>query len=419
MTRQNDAGRAAATRWISGRAHPLDAPEAGAPLTDLEPLRALAADATVVGMGASTRGAREVSVLQHRVARFLVEELGYRTLALEEDWTRSLSLDAYVRTGEGDPRELLAEMWLPWRTREILDVITWMREFNERHPNDPVRFVGIDFTGIREVAYDTVTEYVRRAAPDRLPELDAHYAPLRPTGEIDEHVGHYRSLPDKAPHIAHAERAYELAAALPPTAGRDVALQQARAVVDFHIFHSRPIMEALPYAERRMAENLLWWHQYTGSKVVYWGGTAHSAPGRSIGDSGSGDSGAGNPGNGDAELNTGGTLRRHLGKGYLSMGVTFGQGAVHGGVPVPPPPGDYADSVLDTAATTGHYLVDLRDPGAAPEVTAWLNAPSKLRVIGPGYRPEDDADHHMAGGTVAGWLDVAVHSREVTPSRPG
>jgi erythromycin esterase len=75
--------------------------------------------------------------------------------------------------------------------------------------------------------------------------------------------------------------------------------------------------------------------------------------------------------------------------------------------------------VFDEAAPSARYLADLRAPqaGTADPVRAWLDAPAKLRVIGPGYRAEDDADHHMAGGTVRGWLDAVVHTREVTPAR--
>lgn len=104
--------------WIDASARPVTADRADGPLTDLEPLRDAARQATVVGLGAATRGAHELFVLQHRVLRFLVEELGFRTLALEEDWTNGLRFDEYARTGTGDPRELLSKAWLPWRTRE-------------------------------------------------------------------------------------------------------------------------------------------------------------------------------------------------------------------------------------------------------------------------------------------------------------
>jgi erythromycin esterase len=123
------------TAWIRRNARPL---------ADLEPLRRLARDATVVGLGESAHGARELFTAKHRMLRFLVEHLGFRAVAWEEDEPQGLQLDAYVVDGIGSPRELLSESNVVWRTAEILEVLEWMREFNRAHPDDPVRFVGTD-----------------------------------------------------------------------------------------------------------------------------------------------------------------------------------------------------------------------------------------------------------------------------------
>ena len=42
----------------------------------------------------------ELSAIQHRALRFLVEELGFRSLALEGDDAKSIQLDEYVRDGD-------------------------------------------------------------------------------------------------------------------------------------------------------------------------------------------------------------------------------------------------------------------------------------------------------------------------------
>ncbi|MGI5325278.1 erythromycin esterase family protein [Actinomadura nitritigenes] len=395
------SGENAVTSWIAEEARPVAADPADAPLGDLEPLRDAARGARVVGLGAATRGARELFVLQHRVLRFLVEELGFRTLALEEDWTSGLRLDAYVRTGEGDPHALLSDAWLPWRTAEVLDALLWIRRYNEHHPGDPVRVFGLNFTTVRASAYDLVTEHVRRAAPGRLGEIRELYAPLRPDGDIDEHVGRFRREPAKRPFTDRAERAYALVKDIP---GDDLAVHAARAIADFHHFHGLPTEEIIPFSERRMADNLLWWHDRTRSKVVYWGGIAHAANGERVS-------------SGPSErTNTGGRLRKELGDGYLAVGLTFDHGAVHGGVPVPPPPAAFGDAVLGQAGPP-HYLLNLRGQHPAA-VAAWLAAPAPIRVIGPGYRPEDDADHAMPGSSPGALLDLVIHSHEVTPARP-
>ncbi|MFD0444038.1 MULTISPECIES: erythromycin esterase family protein [Streptomyces violaceusniger group] len=129
------------TRWIEEHAHRLTTLDPEAPLTDLLPLLDIVRDAKVVAIGASTRQTHELSALSHRIVRLLVEERGFRSLALEGDNPSSIGLDEYIGTGAGDPRALLARARPFWRTEEILGVVRWMRSFNRRHPGDPVRFV--------------------------------------------------------------------------------------------------------------------------------------------------------------------------------------------------------------------------------------------------------------------------------------
>lgn len=129
------------THWIDQRAHRLDTYDPAAPLDDLRPLAARIGDTVrVVALGASTRAAHELSTLQHRLVRLLVEEHGFTSVALEGDDPVSVGLDAFVRTGEGDPAAMLAGARPFWRTREILALVEWMRAHNLRHPHTPVRF---------------------------------------------------------------------------------------------------------------------------------------------------------------------------------------------------------------------------------------------------------------------------------------
>lgn len=127
------------TQWIERNARPLALSDSAGALTDLEPLREMVGEASVVALGASTRDTHELSVLAHQVLRFLVERMGFRSLVLEGDDATSAAMDRYVRTGEGDPRALLAEARSFWRTAEMLDVVEWVRRHNQRHPEDLVR----------------------------------------------------------------------------------------------------------------------------------------------------------------------------------------------------------------------------------------------------------------------------------------
>jgi erythromycin esterase len=73
--------------------------------------------------------------------RFLIEQQGFRSLALEGDYEASFYLDTYVRTGEGDPQAILVRARSFLRFGEILDAVRWIRARNERNPGDQVRIV--------------------------------------------------------------------------------------------------------------------------------------------------------------------------------------------------------------------------------------------------------------------------------------
>src|SRR5436309_16082014 len=134
------ATKASVAARIAEQATPLSL-DVDAPFDDLAPLANRARNATVVALGSATRQSHELSVLTHRVMRFLIDEHGFRSLALEGDEAASFDLDTYVRTGEGDPLAILAGARPFLRLAEILAAVRWMRARNKRNPNDLVRVV--------------------------------------------------------------------------------------------------------------------------------------------------------------------------------------------------------------------------------------------------------------------------------------
>ncbi|MGP3953609.1 erythromycin esterase family protein [Streptomyces sp. 7N604] len=156
------------TQWIRSRAHRLTALDPRAPLSDLRPLADMVRDAKVVAVGVACRHTHELSAVSHRVVRLLVEELGFRSLALEGDDASRVGLDEYVRTGTGDPRALLAEARSFWQTEEILGLIQWMRSYNHQHPGDPVRFAGIAPSQRHPSQHDDLADIERGLAEETI-----------------------------------------------------------------------------------------------------------------------------------------------------------------------------------------------------------------------------------------------------------
>lgn len=113
------------------------------PYDDLDPLTDRVRNAKVVALGSAVRQSHELSTLTHRVMRFLIEQHGFRSLALEGDEAASIALDTYVRTAEGDPMAILTGARPFWRFAEILEAVRWVRARNERNPDDRVRVVHV------------------------------------------------------------------------------------------------------------------------------------------------------------------------------------------------------------------------------------------------------------------------------------
>ncbi|WP_243981563.1 erythromycin esterase family protein [Streptomyces sp. NEAU-YJ-81] len=83
--------------------------------------------------------------------------------------------------------------------------------------------------------------------------------------------------------------------------------------------------------------------------------------------------------------------------------------------PVPAPAAEFADAVLGGTGLDA-YLLDLHADGPAP-IRTWLNTPTRTRLIGPHYDPEDNAAYHLSGGSLTDLFDIILHTQEVTPVR--
>lgn len=103
------AQRSAVVRALESVAQPLRTTEPGGRTADLRALGAMIGDARVVGLGEATHGSHEFFAMKQRLFRYLVEEKGFTTFALETSWTSGLQIEEYLQGGPGDARQVVKE----------------------------------------------------------------------------------------------------------------------------------------------------------------------------------------------------------------------------------------------------------------------------------------------------------------------
>lgn len=359
---------------------------------------AIAADATVVGLGESTRFAHETFTIRDQLFRRLVRKHGFRILAMQDDASVGQILDAYVTGGTGTAASALGNAWRPWRTIETAAALDWIRAFNHDHPDDPVRIIGVKSAQVGSADYDAVLEHVGHAAPHLLPELTAHLRPIRTAHEIDEHVQRARGLHPGRPFAEHAREALAIVARLPngPTADqiRDLMLR----IVGYH---EHSVAGRGDYAgDAHTWANTIIDHQHrTSLRVAYWDGIAHSAASPTA---------LGLAPDRGPQPTVGSVLRQHYGMRYVSVAIGFHHGDL-GVAVVPEPASDWLDARLGADGEPTRWL-DVRR-----EVRRQWDGPAKARVISGVYEPARDAAEHLAVASLAEAFDVLVHVREVSP----
>ncbi|KOG30800.1 MULTISPECIES: erythromycin esterase family protein [Streptomyces] len=397
-------------------AHPLRSTEPRGGLADLRPFGRMVGDARVVGLGEATHSSHEFFTVKHRILRYLVGEKGFRAFALEAPWSTGLRLDAYLLRGDGDLKQIMDEefqgayQW--WNNAEYRDLLQWMRAYNVKHPKDPVHFVGDDGGFAGAELYDKVSAYAATARPELTPRLTELYRGLRPATDAETYVNDYLSKPmaERKELAERTGRAVDLFKRRPGTgAGADAhawAVQHATAIHQMTTLYAfdwddpEGISDALLYRDQIMAENVTWWQQRTGDKIVLAAHNSHIA------------------------LRTyapatypkvqGEFLRERLGGGYLSVGLTFDQGSFNAFGPdggahrftVGPAAPGTAEHTLDRVRYRD-FMMDLRN--APAPARAWLATPRTVKNIGATYPGIADAPQIR----LAQSHDVVIHLQRV------
>lgn len=148
-------------------------------------LRTLSAPPRILGLGEPTHGVQDFPLWRNRILRVLVEQHGFRSIAIESDILAGLQVNDFVLGRPNTPNDVLRTGFSHGfgtyqANRELVE---WLCEFNaKRNEAEQVRFYG----------FDAPLETMWAASP--LPSLLALHAFL------NEHLP---ELPAEAARIAH------------------------------------------------------------------------------------------------------------------------------------------------------------------------------------------------------------------------
>jgi erythromycin esterase-like protein len=156
--------------WIRNMAIPLKGSTPGEGDEDLRPLKNLVRSARIVALGEGTHGTSEFFRMKHRILEFLATEMGFTIFSIEANMPEAYRVNDFVLTGRGDPKALLKGMYFwTWNTQEVLDMILWMRDFNQSG-RGRIEFTGFDMQ-TPTVAMQIVRDFVAANDPDLAPAV--------------------------------------------------------------------------------------------------------------------------------------------------------------------------------------------------------------------------------------------------------
>jgi len=290
----SEEGREAVISWAGEQAIALDAIVPGSDESDLSRFRGLVGDARIVMLGDSRHDAREQWLLKHRLIEYLVGEMGFSVLAIEESLPCTAPLNAYLLGERDDLEEAQSQLgaWYIWDTEELRGLMQALRARNESADGGPsVRLYGFDISDGVPRAVGNALAFLGQSSEDAARQLRQRID-LQPFSENIwvETMGNYgRLTPEAASALGDGlgelvEVLRDRRADLVARSGQaeyEWALRQAIVASRAHEMMmagaSGSFEEAGAIREAAMAENLAWLVRVVapGEKIIVWAHNFH------------------------------------------------------------------------------------------------------------------------------------------------
>ena len=404
---------------------------------DYEPLMELIGDARVVLLGQASYGTHEFYAARARITRRLIEQKGFRAVAVAADWADASHVNRYVQ-GDGDDGDARAALdgfrhfaTSTARNAAVVDFLEWLRAYNQSLQGDPpIGFHGLDLYNLHN-SNGTVAAYLDQIDPVAARQMRSRYAYACFGDFSDETRAYGDEFGLTLGRSCEDEMIMELVESWQRSA--DTILSERR-IAEHEAFFTEH--------EELLAHNAEWYYRAmfggkasswnlrnrhldemlaalvdhlegsgAGGKVVLWAHNAH------VGDS------RANEMQHRGELSVGQLARERYGEAAVLIGLTTYQGTVRAapewGSPfeqrtvLPSLPDSYESLFHEI----GHprFVLPIR---GCDKVNEALRGPRRQRSIGVIYRPEAEPFNNYFRTRLNDQFDAVVHFDQTTAVHP-
>ncbi|MBO4877127.1 MAG: erythromycin esterase family protein [Ruminococcus sp.] len=216
-------------------------------------------NARIIALGEATHGNKEFQELKLSVFRTLVETTNVRGLILEGDFGGCALANEYINGGEGTAEDITRKLgYRIYRTDEMCELITWMREYNETAAeNDKVRIYGADIQNDM-CTVQVIKNFYTIAAPEKAEEISSALDELFGTEEDAYSPSDYDRIisfiDETASELDADQSSYEAAAGKEKFATARRAFDMLRCYMEYR----EKQRFSTKYRDTQMKENVMW-----------------------------------------------------------------------------------------------------------------------------------------------------------------
>ena len=366
----------AAIDWVNENAVPLKSVHAESGLDDLASLDGFIGDARIVAFGECTHGSSEIFSMKHRMLEYLVKKKGFTIFSIEANMPESYALNEYIINGKGDPKILLSGLYFwTWNTQEVLDMIEWMKKYNET-AEKKIFFTGFDMQST-SAASSIARSFLVKTGSDGIPVLDK-YDSLYKANMVDNYGSKriYPGMKEAAETVIERVKAVKHA---PNDTSYAWAYQNAVILLQFaNLFNELTPEDENRVRDKYMAENLEWIAANNpDARIMIWAHNDHVRKGK---------------GKWNNYLNMGGYLKDAFGSQFMAVGFSTEEGTYTARIAGKKGGPDSANVL--TASTKGdvefllkqarydNFLIPFKNVEEGTKETDWIFKKMNLRSLG-------------------------------------